>query len=166
MFRNIHDFLGSWTYETEATVKVLSELTDSSLDQQVTPEGRSLGRLAWHIVQTLPEMGGRTGLEIQGPGEDEPVPDRAREILEAFRATAESLAAAVRAQWQDGDLTIEDEMYGETWPRGKSLAALLNHQTHHRGQMTVLMRQAGLKVPGVYGPSREEWTEYGMPAQP
>ena len=26
----------------------------------------------------------------------------------------------------------------------------------------VLMRQAGLKVPGVYGPAREEWTAYGM----
>jgi hypothetical protein len=28
-----------------------------------------------------------------------------------------------------------------------------------------LMRQAGLKVPGVYGPSREEWSQFGMPAQ-
>jgi uncharacterized damage-inducible protein DinB len=26
-----------------------------------------------------------------------------------------------------------------------------------RGQLTVLMRQADLKVPGVYGPSKEEW---------
>jgi hypothetical protein len=26
-----------------------------------------------------------------------------------------------------------------------------------------LMRQAGLKVPGVYGPAREEWSLWGMP---
>ena len=38
----------------------------------------------------------------------------------------------------------------------------LSHQTHHRGQMTVLMRQAGLTVPGVYGPAREEWAAMGM----
>jgi hypothetical protein len=31
--------------------------------------------------------------------------------------------------------------------------------------MTVLMRQAGLVVPGVYGPAREEWAVYGMPTQ-
>jgi uncharacterized damage-inducible protein DinB len=31
--------------------------------------------------------------------------------------------------------------------------------------MTVLMRQAGLKVPGIYGPSREEWSQFGMPPQ-
>ena len=43
------------------------------------------------------------------------------------------------------------------------LAHLFLHQIHHRGQMTVLMRQAGLEVPGVYGPSRPEWAHYGMP---
>ena len=43
-----------------------------------------------------------------------------------------------------------------------SLQVLVVHQAHHRGQMTVLMRQAGLTVPGVYGPAREEWTTYGM----
>jgi len=26
----------------------------------------------------------------------------------------------------------------------------------------VLMRQAGLRVPGVYGPAKEEWESYGM----
>ena len=31
--------------------------------------------------------------------------------------------------------------------------------------MTVLMRQTGLPVPGVYGPSLEEWEAYGMPPQ-
>ncbi len=43
---------------------------------------------------------------------------------------------------------------------------LIGPETHHLGQMTELMRQAGLKVPGVYGPSKEEWTAYGMPVPP
>ena len=42
------------------------------------------------------------------------------------------------------------------------LSSLIRHQAHHRGQMTVLMRQAGLPVPGVYGPAREEWKAYGQ----
>jgi uncharacterized damage-inducible protein DinB len=45
-----------------------------------------------------------------------------------------------------------------------TLGALVGHQTHHRGQMTVLMRQAGLVVPGIFGPAREEWAKMGMPA--
>jgi uncharacterized damage-inducible protein DinB len=56
-------------------------------------------------------------------------------------------------------------MYGEKWTRAMALRALIQHEVHHRGQMTVLMRQAGLTVPGVYGPAREEWAAYGMPAQ-
>lgn len=40
-------------------------------------------------------------------------------------------------------------------PRGKLLRILINHQTHHLGQMTVLLRQAGLKVPPVMGPTKE-----------
>jgi uncharacterized damage-inducible protein DinB len=55
-------------------------------------------------------------------------------------------------------------MYGQTWARGETLQVLVVHQAHHRGQMTVLMRQAGLAVPGVYGPAREEWVGYGMSA--
>ncbi|HBP64402.1 MAG TPA: hypothetical protein DD730_09030 [Desulfosporosinus sp.] len=53
-------------------------------------------------------------------------------------------------------------MYGETWTNGHTLRALIDHQIHHRGQITVLMRQAGLKVPGIYGPSREDWRQMGM----
>ena len=165
MFRTIRDFLGTWAYETEATVKVFSQLSDASLHQKVTPDGRSLGRLAWHIIQTLPEMGGRTGLAIDGPGETEPVPHDAEAMARQFLETAKSLEGAVKAGWTDADLDVEDDMYGEMWTRGKSLSALVNHQIHHRGQMTVLMRQAGLPVPGVYGPSREEWEAYGMPPQ-
>jgi uncharacterized damage-inducible protein DinB len=55
-------------------------------------------------------------------------------------------------------------MYGETWKRGQTLLYLMLHNAHHRGQITVLMRQAGLPVVGIYGPAREEWEAMGMPA--
>jgi uncharacterized damage-inducible protein DinB len=53
-----------------------------------------------------------------------------------------------------------------SWTKAFVLVSLLQHSCHHRGQMTVLMRQAGLKVPGVYGPAKEEWAIYGMDPQP
>ena len=81
--------------------------------------------------------------------------------MSAYEAASKAVAAGVAA-WSDATLEAEDDMYGERWRRGLTLQVLVVHQAHHRGQMTVLMRQAGLKVPGVYGPAREEWTAHGM----
>ena len=56
-------------------------------------------------------------------------------------------------------------MYGEQWANGLTLRLLISHEIHHRGQMFVLMRQAGLRVPDIYGPTREVWIEQGMQPQ-
>ena len=64
--------------------------------------------------------------------------------------------------WTDADLDKVDDMFGERWTRRFTLLVLINHQIHHRGQMTVLMRQAGLRVPGMYGPAKEDWAQWSM----
>jgi uncharacterized damage-inducible protein DinB len=142
---------------------VFRALTDASLKQGVAQDHRTLGRLAWHITISVGEMMGRTGLKIVGPAEDAPVPGSAAEIVGAYEASARSLLEQVEGSWSDETLAIEDDMYGQRWKRSFTVSALISHQTHHRGQMTVLMRQAGLEVPGVYGPARQEWAGMGMP---
>lgn len=164
MLRKVDDFVKDWEYEAESTHKVLSALTDESLNQKVTPEGRSLGFLAWHLTQTLGEMLEKVGLQIDAPGFDKECPTSASEIANAYQAAAMSVADEVKKNWTDETLLQEDDMYGETWARGLTLFYLIAHQAHHRGQMTVLMRQAGVPVPGVYGPSKEEWAAMGAPA--
>jgi uncharacterized damage-inducible protein DinB len=164
MLRKVDDFIKDWKYEAESTGKVLNTLTDESLSQQVTPEGRSLGFLAWHLTQTLGEMLERVGLKIDAPGFDRECPTNAAEIASAYETAARSVTEEVKKNWTDETLLEEDDMYGDTWARGLTLFYLIAHQAHHRGQMTVLMRQAGLPVPGVYGPSKEEWAALGAPA--
>ena len=164
MYRTIGDFVLDWKYESGATLKILHALSDQSLGQKISPEGRSLGFLAWHLVLTLPEMGSKMGLLVTGPAEDSEQPGSAAEIASAYDISARSVMELVRSSWSDASLVEKVNMYGEMWKRGFALASLVKHQTHHRAQMTVLMRQAGLKVPGMYGPSREEWSELGMPA--
>ncbi len=168
MFRTIDDFATAWAYESEGTLKVLRNLTDASLAQSVAPGGRTLGFLAWHITCTLAEMGGHAGLPVTGPTDKThpDVPAKTADIAITYEAAAASLLAAVRAQWTDAQAGDLIPMYGEQWPKGVMLSALVNHQAHHRGQMTVLMRQAGVPVPGMYGPSREEWVAMGMPPMP
>ncbi len=165
MIRTIADFLNAWNKESASTLKILRALTDESLGQMVTPEGRSLGFIAWHITTSL-GMVVEAGLPVALPGDKDPMPASACAIAEAYDNGAQAVAAAVKANWTDAQLDDQVPMYGETWSKGIVLTAVIGHQCHHRGQMTVLMRQAGLKVPGVYGPSKEEWSAYGMAPLP
>jgi uncharacterized damage-inducible protein DinB len=165
MYRTVQDFLNDWTQENDSTLKVFKNLTDASLKQKVSAEGRSLGRLAWHIVLTLGEMGEKADLKVNAPPESTPNPSTASTIVAAYEKASASLAAEIKQKWNDEMLPEEIDMYGQKWTRSATLNSIIKHQIHHRAQMTVLMRQAGLKVPGVYGPSREEWSQFGMPAQ-
>jgi uncharacterized damage-inducible protein DinB len=162
MFSSIKEFEHIWSQEIEATQKIFKHLTDKSLSQGVSPEGRTLGRLAWHITTTMPEMMSKTGLSLAGPHPDDPVPTSAKAIFKAYNSAAISLLEQIKSKWTDATLQVEDEMYGEKWRRGQTLTSLIFHQIHHRGQMTVLMRQAGLDVPGIYGPALQEWSAWGM----
>jgi uncharacterized damage-inducible protein DinB len=160
---SIAEFEGMWTQESQGTRKLFAELTDASLPQAVAQDHRTLGRLAWHITTSIPEMMHRTGLHLAGPAPDAPVPSSAEAIRRGYDEAARALLEQVHAHWTDATLLLVDDMYGESWTRALTLGILIAHQTHHRGQLTVLMRQAGLKVPGVYGPSREEWAAMGAP---
>lgn len=164
MYRSIKDFVNDWTYESESTLKLFAELTEQSLNEKPHNDVRSIGRLAWHITLTIAEMMNRTGLKVVGPAEDAPVPNSAKEIYDTYKSCSDSLIDLIQKQWADESLFLEDDMYGEMWAKGKTLGVLVTHQIHHRGQLTVLMRQAGLKVIGIYGPAKEEWSNYGMPA--
>jgi uncharacterized damage-inducible protein DinB len=162
MYYKISDFLSDWEYEKEATLKMLGTLTDESLNQKVISRGRSLGQLAWHITGSIGEMMSRTGIEVNSPDDNTDAPDSAEEIKSIYDTVSSSLKDELKSKWSDETLKIEDDMYGQKWKRGVTLSVLITHQIHHRGQMTVLMRQAGLKVPGIYGPAYEEWAAMGM----
>lgn len=162
MFRSIEDFHKDWKNESDATLKIFQTVTDESLKQKVYAEGRTLGRLAWHITGTLGEMPQLAGLKFSVPTDKEPLPADIALIVNNYTLSAAAFSEAVKNQWNDAMLGEEVPMYGEQWKRGEVLSSIIRHQAHHRAQMTVLMRQAGLNVPGVYGPSKGEWKNYGM----
>lgn len=163
-YTTLNEFLGDWAFESESTLKVLDNLTDTSLEQKVTSTGRSLGFLGWHLTETISEMMGKTGLKVFSPDltTGNWNENNADDLKECYKHASDSLVEKIKENWQDSTLQEIDDMYGEKWKRGTTLSILILHQAHHRGQMTVLMRQAGLKVPGFYGPSFEEWQAMGM----
>ncbi|MDH3267653.1 MAG: DinB family protein [Ignavibacteria bacterium] len=165
MYRKLSDFIDDWKYESESTIKVLSNLSDESLTVKFNNQIRTPGRLAWHIITSVGEMAHRTGLTFKTVDDISPIPSTAKEILDEYKRTSDFMIKEISEKWSDETLQLEDDMYGEKWARGKTLGIIVNHQIHHRAQLTVVMRLAGLKVPGVYGPAKEEWAGYGMEPQ-
>lgn len=164
MYHKLQDFLNDWEYESKATLKIFNAMNNESLEQKVYDDGRTLGYLAWHITISVGEMMNRTGLSVKMPDENSNYPPDAAKIVSTYEDVCNSLVGEINTKWKDDTLQVEDEMYGEKWKRGSTLGILITHQVHHRAQMTVLLRQAGLKVPGIYGPSKEEWSQIGMEA--
>jgi len=142
-YTKLQEFYDDWAYEAGATQKVFN-------------------KLGWHITETISEMLGRTGLKVFSPDMEHYKAASAKDLQECYKHASDSFIEKLKANWKDETLLTEDDMYGEKWKKGATLSILIAHQVHHRGQMTVLMRQAGLKIPGFYGPSYEEWEAMGM----
>lgn len=158
MYSSIEQFAADWAVEGAFTQKVLDALTDESLKQTVSAaQARTLGDLAWHLVGSIGAMLGSAGLRIDGPEYMTPTPASASDIASSYRAMSEAAVKALKEQWTDEKLPDKVLLFGfiET-TFGGVLNTVVRHQIHHRGQMTILMRQAGVVPPGIYGPNEEE----------
>jgi uncharacterized damage-inducible protein DinB len=155
MYTTVQGFIEDYRNEAENTLKLLDTLTDESLNQEVAPGYWTLGGLAWHLA-AYSGLLQPTGVEFEMPPEHSGAPASASEIANIYRKKTQSLLEAVRTQWTDKKLQENIVVYDYQWTVGLTIHIFLKHEIHHRGQLTILMRQAGLPVTGVYGPSKEE----------
>jgi uncharacterized damage-inducible protein DinB len=82
----------------------------------------------------------------------EKFPDLAaiRERWRAVEGNVRAYLAGLNEQALNQPLTytnLKGERY--TYPLGRTLFHVLNHQTYHRGQITALLRQLGAKAPNI-----------------
>lgn len=166
MYVTVTDFIQEWNREAMLTQKVLEGLTDDSLKQQVFPEGRTLGRIAWHFTTNIPDYLSHFGVKMQRAENEENVPCSAEVIADTFKKLSEEAALAIEQQWTDDSLSQTQKAFGREETNAQILMGLIKHIVHHRGQLTILIRQAGLKPFGVYGPSKEDWVNLGVTNPP
>lgn len=156
MYRQVNDFLADWKNASSSAISVLEALQDDKLDTAVVEGHNTLGWLGWHVTTALSFFGNLIGIELKVPGDSNTVPKTAKEIQDAYKQMSSQLTQIVKETYNDDKINEEVDHFGEMMPRGAVLRMMINHQTHHLGQMTVLLRQAGLKVPGIMGPTKEE----------
>ncbi|UUZ91918.1 DinB family protein [Paenibacillus sp. P25] len=104
------------------------------------------------------------GLEYEAPAEGAEPPASVAAITQAYRQAVRSLLDEVQTRWNDEKLQETSTLWGEQLKNGFVLYLLLKHEIHHRGQLTILMRQAGVPLVGIYGPTKEEWISMGTEA--
>lgn len=162
MYKNIEDFIIDWKEEASNTIRVFGSINDDLMNKKVNKNVRSLGRIAWHITQTLTEMPARAKIIPEDILENKHIPENFKTLIKIYSKHSEELVSLIKKNWKDSELEGRIELYNQKWKRNKVLSILIKHQIHHRAQMTIIMRLLNIEIPGIYGPTKEEWTKFGM----
>jgi len=161
--------LREFDMEMDSTRRTLERVPDGKFSWKPHEKSGTLGWMATHIA-TIPHWAKMTmeqdSLDISPAGRPDSVPSapaNRKELLEVFdknRAEARAaLAAGTDAAYAKpwALLMGEQELFRE--PRGAVIRRMVfNHMIHHRGQLTMYLRQLNVPVPALYGPSADEQT--------
>lgn len=148
-----------WERENAKTMKLLESLPGDQYDFRPDADGRSLGELAWHLAEG--EGYGTFAIEQGGfvRGEKPPGIERPRKVEDLAPAYArihrDAVARVANLKPEDLDRSIDSFSGAPTTIREVLWGFMLLHGIHHRGQLTLLARQAGGKPVSPFGPTRE-----------
>jgi uncharacterized damage-inducible protein DinB len=148
--------------EAEITKRLLDIIPEDKLGWRPHPKAKSLGELAMHIAMLqrgVAELGQPDTADLSDLSAEPEAASRAQ-ILETFAKSLEKAKeivgstddARAMAEWKitkDGNTLM-------AMPRvGFWRTILLNHNYHHRGQLSTYLRQLDVPLPSIYGPSAD-----------
>ena len=166
---NADTILLEFDREMANTRKVLERVPDDKLDWLAHPKSHTLGWNANHLAEILGWVEGiltATSWDIAPIGGEpyqSPKLTSRQEILDLFDR---NVAAARKAM-----VAVPDDQLTQPWSllsAGTPLFTMtraammrcfvLNHVIHHRATLCVYLRLNNVPVPGMYGPSGDEFT--------
>lgn len=157
------DLLSELEQEAQTTRRVLERVPEGKLDWRPHEKARTLGELAMHVA-TVPGgvaelFGGLSPAQI--PQFADPPANSAAELLPALEQSIAKAKTVLGA--------MDEASLNETWrlmkgdrevfalPRAALFRSImLNHWYHHRGQLSVYLKQLDVPIPSIYGPSADE----------
>jgi uncharacterized damage-inducible protein DinB len=158
----IQDLLQELEQEARATRRVLERVPDDRLDWKPHEKSMTIGELAMHVANlpgAIAEVSTRDfDVKTVIPRPSATSTAELLVVLEDSLKQAKTLLVAMAdaglaSPWRmvNGDQVIMSMTRGELLR-----SVMLNHWYHHRGQLTVYLRQTGALVPAVYGDSADE----------
>lgn len=159
----IEEIIGELDQESDNTRKILERVPPDHLGWRPHEKSMTMGQLAFHVAKipgAIAEISAQPSFDVTFRV---PRPE-ATSVSELLETLTESVgqAKAILNKMTDADLgTPWRMMNGEqelfAIPRGAFLrSVMLNHWYHHRGQLTVYLRQTGALLPAIYGDTADE----------
>jgi uncharacterized damage-inducible protein DinB len=148
--------------EAQTTRRVLERVPNDRLSWKPHDRSMSLGQLALHIASVpgaIAEISQISPFPV--PKFEQPSASNAAELIPALDESLEKARTILR-RLDDADLAkvwrvMDGDREVMAIPVGAVLRTImLNHWYHHRGQLSVYLRQVGVPVPSIYGPSADE----------
>jgi uncharacterized damage-inducible protein DinB len=158
----IDALLPEFDTEMAKTRRLLERVPGDRLAWKPHGKSRSLGELATHLTE-LARWGTRARAEsFQVGSEKAPEMKSAADFVARFDSNVagsrEALAGmpveTLGANYQV--LKPDGSVFFEASRRSILRAVLMNHSIHHRGQLTVYLRENDVPLPSIYGPSADE----------
>ena len=148
--------------ESQTTRRVLERVPGDRLGWKPHDKSMSLGQLALHVATTPGRVSDMVRLSpMQVPQFVQPSATSSAELVPALEQSVTKAKENLRAIGDSGLASSFRVMQGDTelmaMPVGAALRfIMLNHWYHHRGQLSVYLRELGVPVPSIYGPSADE----------
>ena len=159
----VDHLLPEFDHEMATTRKLLERVPEDRLSWKPHAKSYSLGQLAQHVANipywgqvTLeqPELDLAANPPMAEPGSRAAIlqlfEDR---VVAARKALLGRTDAELLAPWslKQGDHTVFTMPKATVWR-----SFVMNHLVHHRGQLSVYLRQQDVPLPSIYGPSADE----------
>jgi uncharacterized damage-inducible protein DinB len=148
--------------EARSTRKLLERVPDGQLEWRPHPRSMSLGQLALHVAVVpgaIADMAANS--PFQAPRFNHATAQQAAQLVPALDSSL-TRARAILTGKDDGWMKETWRMIDgdrELWVTSRVAllrTLMLNHWYHHRGQLSVYLRQLGVTLPSIYGPSADE----------
>jgi uncharacterized damage-inducible protein DinB len=149
--------------EANTTRRVLERVPDGQLSWRPHEKARTLGELAMHVALVPGAVAELfTGPSpAQVPQFQDPVAKSAADLISTLEQSIAKAKVALNDLDEETFQATFKMMNGEAeifaLPRAVLLRSImLNHWYHHRGQLSVYLKQLDVPIPSIYGPSADE----------